>query len=194
MVGRIFEDRRGQIKKFKISSLTASKSGQMKIQQMSFMLIAVTLFFALVGLGFVVVKVSNIKSAATDLAEEDAKLLVSKIANSPEFSCGNSFGSSKSNCIDLDKVMMLKENSERYGDFWGVSGIEIRVTSADNKFSGEVECTPRNYPECNYLKIGSPEGFDYSNYVALCRKESYGSYIGEKCDVGKIIVRYEVVE
>lgn len=173
-----------------------NKNGQMKIQQMSFMLIAVTLFLGIVGMGFIVVKVSNIKDSATALQEENALLLVSKIANSPEFSCGNSFGSSKTSCIDLDKVMMLKENIENYKNFWGVSNIEIRVTSSDHLFSKELECTPRNYPECNYLKLieETSEGFDYSNYVALCRKEKYGNYIGEKCDLGEIIIRYEVVE
>ena len=59
--------------------------GQMKIQQMAFMLIAVTLFFSLVGMFFLVIFVSNLRESASILEEKNALLLVIKLANSPGF-------------------------------------------------------------------------------------------------------------
>lgn len=82
-----------------------SKYGQMKIQQTAFMLLAVTLLFILVGIFFIVFKSSGLKQTASDLKEESALMLVSKIANYPELSCGSSFGSDVGNCIDLDKTI-----------------------------------------------------------------------------------------
>src|SRR3989344_1257549 len=87
-------------------SLFQEKKAQMKIQQMAFMIIAVMVFFGLVGLVIIAVVFSGYKDKATDLAQENAMLLVSKISNSPEFSCGYAFGESKGSCIDSDKVMI----------------------------------------------------------------------------------------
>lgn len=164
----------------------------MKIQQMAFMLIAVTLFFALVGLFVVTILFSNVKESAAALEEKNALLLVSRIANSPEFSCGESFGTSRGNCIDFDKVMALKEDIKKYSqvDFWGVSGIEIaRIYPSDE--NSEVLCTVENYPECGRVKIiEAGGGTGVSNFVALCKKEYNEGVVDNKCDLAKIIVTY----
>src|SRR3989344_4901666 len=101
--------------------LFVSKKSQMKIQQMAFMLIAVTLFFALVGLFITSVLFSGLSNSRALLEEKNAMLLASRLANSPEFSCGNAFGTSRTNCVDFDKVMALKEQIKIYSDtnFWG---------------------------------------------------------------------------
>ena len=90
---------------------------QLKIQQMAFMLIAFTLFFALVGMFFLTIQFQKIKESAGILEETNALLLVTKLANSPEFSCGKSFGTGKVNCVDSDKVMALRNNAQKYKDF-----------------------------------------------------------------------------
>ena len=105
-----------------------NKKAQMKIQQTAFLLIAITLFFVLVGILVLGFKVSDLRKSATLLEEKNAVLLVSKLANSPEFSCGNAFGSSRINCIDSDKVMMLKENIDRYVNFLG----SFKYTNKEN--------------------------------------------------------------
>ncbi len=164
------------------------KKGQMKIQQMAFMLIAVTLFFALVGMFMLVLQFSNLRESAESLCEKNALLLVTKLANSPEFSCGNSFGSGKSNCVDSDKVMALKGKSEEYKDFWGVSNIQIRKIYP----SGNVECNTENYPNCNIIKIR--EGginSTYENFVSLCRKENVEGEVEDKCELARLMVSYE---
>lgn len=168
-----------------------NKKGQIKIQQMAFMLIAVTLFFALVGMFILSILFSGIKESGAVLEERNALLLASKLANSPEFSCGDAFGSQRVNCIDFDKAMALKNDIKKYSDsdFWGVAGIEIvkiyPVTSA-------TLCTETTYPNCNKIEIiKASSGTGVSNFVALCRKESFEGQIEDKCELGKIVVTYE---
>lgn len=182
------------VKKYKKQNMqNKSKRGQMKIQQMSFMLIAVFLFFALVGMIVVTVKMNEIKNEASRLEGQNAKLLASKIANSPEFSCGEVYGTEKTDCIDLDKAMVLKNNINKYTNFWGVSNIEIRKVYPKWTSQQDRECTSSNYPDCNLIKLisNSESGMDYSNFVALCRKEKYKNDIVNKCELGIIIIRYE---
>jgi hypothetical protein len=168
-----------------------SEKGQIKVQQMLFMLLAITLFFILVGIFLLVVGSSGLKESAIELQEKNALLLVTRLANSPEFSCGESFGSSKVNCVDADKVMMLKQTSEKYKNFWGASNIIIRkVYPAGNG----VECTLGNYPDCDVIRVYSREneGAEVSNFVILCRKAAgeTGSY--DKCEIAKMSVSYEL--
>ena len=122
-------------------------------------------------------------------------LLVSKLANSPEFSCGDSFGSNMINCVDLDKVMVLNENSNKYRNFWGISGIEVRKTYPGSAFDSDVVCDRNSYPNCNIIRLGSEEvkGTYISNFVSLCRKEKSedGERIYSKCELGKLMVSYE---
>ncbi|MBU2104482.1 MAG: hypothetical protein KKF67_01760 [Nanoarchaeota archaeon] len=166
------------------------KHGQVKIQQMAFMLIAVTLFLALVLIFILVIKFSGLKEGARELEEKNAMLLVSRLANSPEFSCEESFGKNKINCIDADKLMMLKENSGKYEDFWGVSNIEVRKIFP--KIESEKICTLNSYPDCNIIRLlsNNVEGFDASNFVILCRKETYEGEPYDKCEIAKIMVSY----
>jgi len=155
---------------------------------------ALVLFFALVGLMVFTFKFSYLKDSATILNEKNALLLSTKIANSPEFSCGESFGNSLTNCIDGDKVMMLKELSARYGGFWGnVPNIII-----ESVYPGEAiaECTKANYPNCNRIKIHDSEldSFYQPNFVSLCKKMNVGGKTISKCELAKIYVGYEKIE
>lgn len=165
------------------------KTAQMKIQQMAFMLIAVTLFFALVAIFVIAFKYSGLKQSASELEEENAMMLVTKLANSPEFSCGESFGNVKIDCVDADKVLALKENPA-YSDFWKVSNIEIRKIYPK---TSERICETENYPNCSIIKIYSKEvsGFDASNFVSLCRKELLDGETYDKCELAKMMISYE---
>lgn len=176
---------------------TTNKKAQMKIQQMSFMIVAVFLFLSMVGMVVLTLKLSETRSDATKLQEQNAMLLASKIANSPEFSCENAYYG-ESDCIDLDKVLILKNNIAKYtwkgSNFWGVTNIEIRKIYPATTPYHEIECTYTNYPNCNYIKlINSPDatGIGKSNYVALCRKERYNGETVDKCEMGEIILSYK---
>lgn len=168
------------------------RKGQMKIQQMAFMLIAVMVFFALIGLLVATIGFSGLKEKATALQEKNAMLLASKLANSPEFSCGQA-----ENCIDFDKVFVLKNNINKYKtgnkNFWGVSGIEIMKIYPENS---AAECNSKNYPDCNKITLISGQGTAAENFVSLCRKEfdseTYTTY--DKCELGQMIVKYEKIQ
>ena len=148
---------------------------QMKIQQMAFMLIAVTLFFILVGMFVLMFVLSGLKESASLLEEKNALLLVTRLADSPEFSCGSAFGTKKVSCVDEEKFLALKERIASYSDFWGVSGIEIRVI----------------YPEDEVIKLfGADTGTGISNFVSLCKKENIEGVIYDKCRLAKLIVTY----
>ena len=165
------------------------KKAQVKIQQMAFMLLAITLFFVLVAMLVLVFKSSSIKESATVLNEKNALLLSTKIANSPEFSCGESFDQPMTNCVDGDKVMMLKELSGRYDGFWGrVPNIKIEtVYPVKNK----IECTKGSYPNCNVIDLyQKDEGFYQPNFVSLCKKVRTAEGTINKCELAKIYVGY----
>jgi len=157
---------------------------------MAFMIVAVTIFFALVGMIILVTQVSGLNQKAAALRGENAKLLVSKIADSPEFSCGNSFGTSMGSCIDEDKVMNLKSMINKYGkgSFWGVNGIEIRTIYPLNR---GIECTKENYPDCSVISlIKSVNGTGVSNFVSLCRRDYSSGISSANCTLAEIIVTY----
>lgn len=167
-----------------------NKLGQLKIQQMIFMIVAVTLFFALVGIFFISINLSNVKQTATNLAEENSMLLVSKLANSPEFSCGNAFGTSRTNCIDFDKIISLEKNAD-YLNFWGVAKIEVRKILPDE---GDKLCNENNYPNCGIVQIldRNVKILPYSsNFVSLCRKETDGKIIYDKCELALLLIASE---
>ncbi len=166
--------------KFKIN-----KKAQLKIQQMAFVLIAVTLFFVLVGLFFLSISLSGVKQSAQELQEENARAIVTRIADSPEFSCGYSFSESIPECVDEDKVLALKENIEDYkffsSNFWGVEGIKIQKV----------------YPEDEeIIIIESNKGTSVSNFISLCKKEKplneklEGLYIERKCTLARMLITY----
>lgn len=165
-----------------------SKRAQLKIQQMAFMLVAITIFFILAGMFALVLKHSSRQQEAESMQEKNAMLLASKIANSPEFSCGKAFGGDKIDCVDADKAMMLMKSSEKYKDFWEIENIELVKISSN---SSEL-CGLGNYPNCGRIKIFNKEteGVGISNFVSLCRKESFEGGAYDKCDVARMVISY----
>lgn len=174
------------------------KKAQLKIQQTAFMLIALTIFFALVGLFFVAIMLSGMKDSAESLNEKNAMLLVSKLANSPEFSCGDSFGTSKTNCVDFDKIMALKQNIDIYEGFWkDIDSIEVRkIYPSTQNSQNPVKCDIGNYPDCDVIRIKNEEvsGTYSDNFVSLCWQENNGDRFYEECVIGKLMVSYETIE
>ncbi len=163
----------------------------MKIQQTAFMLIALVIFFALAAVFMISFKLSSLKKDVSLLDEKNALLLVTKIAESPEFSCGQAFGGKRVHCVDFDKMLVLKDNIDIYSNFWEVANLEIRLIDKSDSV-GEIECTSSNYPNCNYLRLISQDlvGGGYSTFVVVCRKSLYEGNIYDQCDLGKFIVSY----
>jgi hypothetical protein len=156
------------------------------------MLIAIIIFFILAGLFVLVFKLADLKESANELEGENAFLLATKIANSPEFSCGQSFGTSSVSCVDADKAMIIKVNAEKYKEYWGrkVSNIEIKTIYPASE---EILCTISNYPNCNLISIleNKISGTCESNFVSICKKKEVEGITINKCEIGKIYVCYE---
>jgi hypothetical protein len=164
----------------------------MKIQQMAFMLIALTILFVLVGLFIVSTQLSGLKESKEKLDEQNAAVLAGKMASFPEFACENAFGRDLATCVDLDKMMSLKKFSKEYSRYWGVSDIEVFLLGAES-FD---QCIEENYPNCGIISIFSGEGLgvDKSAFVLGCRRESFESSFYNKCEIAKMVVRFDDVE
>ena len=164
-----------------------NKKAQVKIQQMAFLIIVLTILFVMVGMFALKAGFASLKDQRSDLQEENAVKLVSRLANSPELSCGEAYGGERSNCIDFDKAMVFKKNSEGYSAFWEIEGLEVLKIFPHSR---EL-CTMENYPDCGFLKIiDFKGGNDKSTFVSLCRKEGSNGGSYNKCELAKLIVRY----
>lgn len=125
--------------------------GQMKIQQMAFMLVMIVIFFLMVGMVFFSIMFSNLRSTAEDLRQNEAKEIVKSISGSPELA----FTSSRdcTQCIDFDKALYLKEmiQSGVYSGFWSLDYLVIE--KVDPSLNGPIECTPVNFPDCTTITL-----------------------------------------
>ncbi len=166
----------------------ATKRAQLKIQEMSFMLIALVLFFIIAGLFFLIITNTGIKESVEKSIEKKAEMTIENIAKTPEFYCG----AGEQTCIDTDKIIMLK-NAPEFKDYWDVGGLVIKKVYPIEEANREVECAPGNYyTGCGKFTIKAPDASQGYNeiysYVSLCRKELKAGYVYDKCELGIISV------
>tara|TARA_Y100000310_G_C20672979_1_gene811308 strand:- start:1554 stop:2150 length:597 start_codon:yes stop_codon:yes gene_type:complete len=170
-----------------------SKKAQLRIQEMAFMLLAVFLFFALVGLFAFTLVYVNISDSASNIAEGRTLSSVTSLADTPEMSCV----AAKSNCIDGDKLINLV-GKNIYGELWPYSSLRVIKFSGFNKEEGElIVCTKANYPNCDvfniYDKLVNNERA-IATHVALCRKELENGYTYDRCETAKIIAGTKLIQ
>jgi len=167
------------------------KKGQLRIQEMAFMILAVFLFFILVGMFVLSIVFNNIYDEATRIAEDRTLSAVTSLADSPELSCI----SAKSNCIDGDKLITMI-NKNTYQNFWPFSSLIVIKSSGFGKSEEElIECNFANYPDCDIFRIYDKEVKSeraIGSFVAFCRKEFENSYTYDKCEIAKIIAGTEL--
>ncbi|MDP4039903.1 MAG: hypothetical protein Q8P57_04985 [Candidatus Pacearchaeota archaeon] len=171
----------------KLRNVAYSK-GQVKIQQMAFVLVATIIFFVIVAIFYTSIKFSSIKEEASDFRKQEVIESVRKISGSPEFLWGN-FGDC-AGCVDLDKAFLLK-NRNSYQNFWKDVSL-LQIIRVYPLYSTE-ECTPQSYPRCNQITLTKKENYEsYEAFVSLCR---YNSGIEQdECELGKIVMGFESVE
>lgn len=157
------------------------KLGQMKVQEMLFMLLFLFVFFIIVFLFYLRFSLGSINKDYYISSREEAIELVSRIADSPELSCGHS----RLLCVDGDKLIALI-NHDRYKSFWSINGLVVTKIYPYNNQT--IKCSLANYPNCNTYVIKEPNGsyVSDSSYVTLCHKEYQDSYTYNKCELGKI--------
>ncbi len=150
----------------------------MKIQEMAFVLLAIIIFFAMVSLVYLSIRLSSLREDVGTQREQAARELVRKLSDIPEFSWSDCSG-----CVDADKILTLKD-MRSYEQFWDVDYLMVEKIYPN---STKRECNRANYPDCTTITVikGSEEiGTPTSAFVALCRYDSNLDYT--KCELGRI--------
>lgn len=159
--------------------------GQMKIQQMAFVLVITMIFFAMVGVFYASIRVGSLKGNAEQIREDEAREIARKISGSPELSWS---AEDCSSCIDMDKALALKSNQE-YEEFWDLAFVQIERVYP----SGEGECTSQNYPECGTITLLNEGNYiAHEAFVALCRYDEKEEF--SRCELGRVSVGFKPVE
>ena len=163
--------------------ISLKKRAQIKVQEMSFMLLFLFIFFILVLLFYLAVSLSGLKETFYENSRAGYILLASRLADSPELSCGGS----ESLCVDADKLVVFIGH-ENYKNFWSLDGLVVKRIYHGLNVS--KECNIGNYPNCNTYVIKRPgnNSIADASYVNLCRKDTANGYSYTKCEIGKIFV------
>lgn len=155
--------------------------GQIKIQEMAFVLVALMIFFAIAGLIYLSVKSNQIKTGISDQKEDAIKEEIRFISGRPEIIWA---GCEK--CIDFDKVFIVKDKIIKKE----ISLEDLRYDYLAIEFvypqKSGGECNKANYPNCNFTTVinSGQYGRAESTFVNLCY---WDSEMGNtKCELGKI--------
>lgn len=157
--------------------------GQLKLQEMSFVLVALMIFFGLVALVFISVRVSHLKSGAQDLKDDAAREAVRRIAGSPELVWAGCPG-----CIDADKAFVLKERirvNQSVAAIWQFTYLALEWVYPPQPGS---ECTSATYPSCTSLTLierTEHHGIASSAFVNLCHWNTKQDSM--QCDLGRVV-------
>lgn len=157
------------------------KRAQMKIQQMVFMIIAVFLFFILVGMFILNVQLRGLKSTSENLKESEAINALTVITTMTELSCpeSNYF------CLDGNKLEGMMKRKD-YANLWPIASLEVyKIYPA---FTKVVACPG---VDCNYYKVfdsGQNSTQKVSTYISLCYQRMRDSQQYTECEIAKVLV------
>ena len=165
---------------------TYSKKGQLKIQQMAFVLVAMMIFFSMVALIYISFRIKSLETTALSSKEDIARELAKKIVSSAEFAFT---AEDCSSCLDLDKALIVSERSS-YKGFWNFDYFVIEKIYPSEK----GVCTRASYPNCETIVLANSTNYEKTTtaFVALCRWEE--KHHGYKCELGKIIASGKGIE
>lgn len=145
------------------------KRGQLKIQEMAFVLVGIVFLLALVMLFFVAFQSREMTKSAAEYREARAITLLEVVASLPELRCSSSFSqTSESACLDYDKVNFFNSSlvmQSHYSGLWDgsyVSKIEVE------------EVYPKGETYTIYSKSTKESVKSYATYAALCIDEAKG--------------------
>lgn len=165
------------------------KKADMQIQQMAFMIVAVFIFFGLVGVFFVNIQVKKIGGDAATLQRDQAISSLEVIADMPEFS----FSRTESMTLDEDKLKIMSGSfGEDYELFWPVASIEVYKIYPSS--SEVIDCPA---PNCNHYEIydnGQTNTKTYSSFVSICKEERESGSVYDRCEIGKLVVGMKIYE
>lgn len=170
----------------RFSGLYLDKKGQVKIQEMAFMLVALLFFFIIVGIfgfGFLV---NELRANAVDVAEQRTFSALVSLSDTAEFSCSVA----RPNCIDADKLIVMT-NRTVYSRFYPFASLKVIRFQAFNKDPEDmVQCTMANYPDCDIFVVYENENENVittATYASLCMKDYENGANYYKCEVARIL-------
>jgi len=161
-----------------------TKKAQTKIQEMAFVLVAIIIFFAIVGIFYIKIGFNSLGNDVETQRAEAAMELVRKIAATPEFALTKNGEMVCDSCIDTDKVMALK-NMTAYKGFWNMDFFRLDYVYPVKK---NIECVYGSYPDCSMITLSNSVNHEnpVTAYVSLCRSEYENSVLFYKCEMGKV--------
>ena len=148
------------------------KTGQIKIQEMAFVLIALVVLASLVFVFSIKFQSGRISNEAEILNQKRALSLRDKIAFLPEVKCAGM------SCVDRDKVNALKGVEKAYLKdlFQGLSEVKI------------VKIYP-NDEEVLIYDDGKEDKTGYSSFINLCElKKTGGQSFDYECGLALLVV------
>lgn len=157
------------------------KRGEMKIQQMVLMIIAIFIFFILVGLFVLNIKLRGLTNSAESLQRQETIAILKMLTSVTELS----YSSSCYNCLDEDKLEVLA-SSDSYDQFWPIAS--LNVYKIHPPFKTEQLCPGVN---CNYyepFKSSQNVTEEISTYINLCKKRMNEGTVYDSCEIAKILV------
>ena len=159
-------------------NINKKKKAQLKIQETAFMLLALVFLFALIFIFYTNYQATSLFAEKANLQKERAISLLTKLAEMPEFAC------SEGNCVDEDKIAVLK-NITAYEKLWqGMSSVKVmRIYPANQTRTYVI-----------YKKSGAREDITYSAYIPLCATKYLEGYVIKDCDLAKLLVSIEEVK
>ncbi len=161
------------------------KKAQFKIQQMAFMLVAIFIFFTLVGLFILQMNLGGLRYSAEQLEREQVLSALLSWSELPELSCSDG----SSGCIDEDKIVVLSSEdfNRLYSSFWPVASIRVYMVNA-NFSNGEIECPGQG---CNYYNVyesGQSSSEMVASYVSLCKTVKTEGPVFKRCEMATLSI------
>lgn len=160
-----------------------SKEGQMKIQQMALMIIAVFIFFVIAGLFVLNIKLKGLGIGAENSAKEETEALINLISTMTEFNYLHS--KSCSDCLDGDKLAVMTSKTN-YSKLWPIASLKVHIIHPP--FTQEIKCPSI---DCNYYEIMGNyqnETKELSSYVNVCHKKMEDFKVYDDCELAKVSI------
>jgi len=155
------------------------KKGQMKIQEMAFVLLALVLLAVIGFIFFIKLSQNKLVESAENIREKTAISLLERIANLPELECYCK-PSCRANCIDEDKLDSFKNrlqgNKNLESLFQGLSNVRI------------VRIYPPGSDVLIYSSQNPGNASSYSTFINTCKYETSGEF-NYKCNMAMLVAK-----
>lgn len=167
--------------------VTLNKHADMKIMQMTFMILFVFIFFAFAGLFFVSIQKTKLVENFNTLQRESAIASAETIANMPELNCD----STRTLCLDEDKIITFSSIARSYRNFWPVASITVRKVYPKNL--KDIKCPAAN---CSYYEIYNSNQtniMNYGTFVSICKEVAYEGVVQDDiCELGRLDIGVKI--